>query len=329
MTIYYEYTYEQHHSFEVIKQRNQQFVSFTLYQDLGKLCEYMNKSKNTDHILLMDESRFDLFQYDCWWEWEQAFTIDDLNRIIKEKQDHIKQQHRPQSILLYHTINSIYHNGEAEKNLIWHHGSLLRKITFVYIKQPVMSILRRYLPKHSLDQLTIHPQTLFTINMLKDTLQRTRFLYVRISDTHVKLIECEFGCYKQLSNMNLWINTLKDIYKEHHILPLLYKSTKDIESNPYARSLVVESLDFYASLVCKRITDTVGDQIDCIIVSPLARHDLFIDRFFSNYHERVNGYVIPFSIPSHIKTFGHQRWLEDIDILSYLNSDTWIKHIKK
>lgn len=327
MTLYYHYTYEQHQSFEIYKQRHQQFVSFTLYHNLSGIAEYIHKSGEDEHVLLLDESAFDVFQFDCVREGEEWFSIHDLNTVIQSKQQEIKNQYRPSSNLLYHTIDMMYHDGEETTHLIWHTGILLWKISFVYIKQHILTILRQSCSLALMEHIRIYPQTFFTIGMLKDTLQKTRFVYLRISDTHIKLIECERGCYKQLATVSLWINTLKDIYKEHEILPLLYKSLEQVQENPYALTIVTSCIQFYVRMICKRIKEIVWTDIDIIVSSSLMKQWLFVDELYQAYHEHINGYVLPFSLPHSFKYFGQERSSEDTDIVTYLNSEQKIRHI--
>ena len=51
------------------------------------------------------------------------------------------------------------------------------------------------------------------------------------------------------------MSALKQMYKDNGIVQYRYKTYDFIESNPLARGLVKETLQFYSELFCKRFKE--------------------------------------------------------------------------
>jgi len=112
---------------------------------------------------------------------------------------------------------------------------------------------------------------------------------------------------------------LKDIYKENNVLPYFFKSKEEIEMNEFAKNLVVQSVDFFAGTLMRRMKDFVKPGQDLLIASSLISNTYFLDRFNEQYRKHTNGFIVPLHHTSDLHTFQRQRESDEIDILTMLN----------
>jgi hypothetical protein len=45
------------------------------------------------------------------------------------------------------------------------------------------------------------------------------------------------------------------MYKDNGISKYRYKNYEEIEDNPFAKNIVVQTLEFYSNMLCKRINE--------------------------------------------------------------------------
>ena len=172
--------------------------------------------------------------------------------------------------------------------------------------------------EHKKDVL-IYPQSFYTIHFLKKTLKKDDFYIIRIANDHAKLVHITNGFYNGVEKINLGIDVVKTIYKENMISRYLYESVEEIEKNPYAKDLILKSLDFYSEMLSKRLVTHCGKNQDMILMSSLVKNQYFLDVMSRRYQEHVGGYILPFHYSSKLDTFGSVREPENMDSLIYVN----------
>ena len=55
--------------------------------------------------------------------------------------------------------------------------------------------------------------------------------------------------------INLGVNALMQFYRDNGISQYRYKSYEEIEQNPFAKNLVIQTLEFYSHMLCKWIKE--------------------------------------------------------------------------
>lgn len=99
------------------------------------------------------------------------------------------------------------------------------------------------------------PESFQTISFLKTNIKNENFLLLYIRDSHCKGVVVEKGFYNKIESINLGVNALMQMYKDNGISKYRYKNYEEIENNPFAKNLVVQTLEFYAQMLCKRIEE--------------------------------------------------------------------------
>lgn len=112
---------------------------------------------------------------------------------------------------------------------------------------------------------------------------------------------------------------LKEIYKENNVLPYFFKSTAEIEVNEFAKSLVIQSVDFFTETLMRRMKDFVRPGQDLLIASSLISNTYFLERLNEQYKKHTNGFIVPLHHTSDLHTFQRQWESDEIDVLTMLN----------
>ena len=110
------------------------------------------------------------------------------------------------------------------------------------------------------------------------------------------------------------------MYRENQIVKYRYKSQSEIEANPLAKSLILETTAFYTQQLCKWLQDLQLTQQDLFLVSPIIKNPYFLDLFNKEYGKLYGRYIMPFHSSSKLQTFDRERDAGDIDLLIFLNS---------
>ena len=117
------------------------------------------------------------------------------------------------------------------------------------------------------------------------------------------------------------------MYKDNQIVKYWYKSSKEIDQNPLAKNLVLESIRFYVEYLCKWLNDLHLTEKDIFLISPIIKNGNFMEEFNKSYASFHNKYIVPFHHSSQLELFGKHRAPEDMDTLIFLNSGKIKKHI--
>ena len=72
------------------------------------------------------------------------------------------------------------------------------------------------------------------------------------------------------------------MYRENQIVKYRYKSHTEIEGNPLAKTLVLETVGFYAQQICKWLESLGLTEQDLFLVSPIVKNPYFLE-FFNKF----------------------------------------------
>lgn len=296
------------------------------YESLDQIIEHSLQHQNYDHHFLLDDGRFHFFRFDIYKEKDSPFTIDDFNTIIDERLEYLRNI--TQEELLFTNIDTIFVNGEEKKFLIGAKGQIFFRLYFVYLnRNTLLSFNKSYGNVFNQKNLHLRPESLKTISFLKRKLGRDSFLLLYIKENYCKVIAVEDGFYKQIEHINFGINFLMQMYKDNQIVKYWYKSSEEIDQNPLAKNLVLESIRFYVEYLCKWLNDLHLTEKDIFLISPIVKNGNFMEEFNKSYASFHNKYIVPFHHSSQLELFGKHRAPEDMDTLIFLNGGKIKKHI--
>lgn len=274
----------------------------------------------------MDDGRFHFFRFDIYKQTEQPFTIDDLNAVIEERLNYLRGI--TQEELLFTNIDTIFVDGEPKKFLIGASGQLFFRLYFIYINRNTLLEFNKYYG-NVFNQKNVHlrPESFKTVSFLKRKLGRDSFLLLYIKESYCKVVSIEDGFYKQIEHINFGVNFLMQMYKDNQIVKYRYKSAEEIEQNPLAKNLVLESIRFYVDYLCKWLSDLHLSDKDIFLISPIIKNGNFMEEFNKRYAGLHNKYIVPFHHSSQLEHFGKHRAPEDMDTLIFLNGGSLKKQI--
>ena len=296
------------------------------YESLDQIIEHSLQHQNYDHHFLLDDGRFHFFRFDIYKEKNSPFTIDDFNTIIDERLEYLRNI--TQEELLFTNIDTIFVNGEEKKFLIGAKGQIFFRLYFVYLnRNTLLSFNKSYGNVFNQKNLHLRPESLKTISFLKRKLGRDSFLLLYIKENYCKVIAVEDGFYKQIEHINFGINFLMQMYKDNQIVKYWYKSSEEIDQNPLAKNLVLESIRFYVEYLCKWLNDLHLTEKDIFLISPIVKNGNFMEEFNKSYASFHNKYIVPFHHSSQLELFGKHRAPEDMDTVIFLNGGKIKKHI--
>lgn len=219
-------------------------------------------------------------------------------------------------------IDSIHINGEEKKHIIGKNGEIFFRLYIVYLHKKTMNIINSvYGNLLDVSNLNILPQSFHTLLFLRNNLKKDNFILLYITENACKAIKIQNGFYHTVETLNLWMGALKQMYKDNGIVQYWYKTYDFIESNPLAKGLVKETLQFYSTLFCKRFKEKNLIWTDVIVISPITKNVHFIETFNEEYKKMTNNYVVPFHHSEKLQTFGKIWEPDDMDAIILMNRD--------
>ena len=224
-------------------------------------------------------------------------------------------------------VDSIHVNGEEKKHVIGETGEIFFRLYIVYLhKQTMNSINSVYGNLLEIKNITILPQSFHTLLFLRNNLKKDNFILLYITENSCKAIKIQNGFYHTVEMLNLGMGALKQMYKDNGIVQYWYKTYDFIESNPLAKGLVKDTLQFYSELFCKRFHEKNLTWTDVIVISPITKNVHFIEIFNEEYKKMTNNYVVPFHHSAMLNTFGKIREPDDMDAIILMNRDEKIRN---
>ena len=308
-----------HPKMQVFKYDQLAIQQYCNYQDLDASIQQSRDLSDYEHYFLLDESRFHFFRFDMYREMQSPFTIDDYNQILQQKISYLKTITKEE--LLFTHIDNIYVQWQPQKFLIWAKGQVYFRLCLIYInRNTLLEFNRNYGDVFEHKNLHIYPETFKTISFLKRKLERDNFYLLYIKEWICKIIQVEQGFYKRIESINLGVAFLMQMYRENQIVKYRYKSHTEIEGNPLAKALVLETVGFYTQQICKWLESLGLTEQDLFLISPIVKNPYFLElfnKFYGKFHSR---YIVPFHSSSSLQTFDRERDSGDIDLLIFLNS---------
>ncbi len=317
--------------FRVIKSQPEFWLqNYLLYEPLSNIIDSTTQYPKYKHIFLLDDQRFVFFSYDIQFTSERNLTLNDINSLIQEKLFETEKQTKEK--FLFSHIDSIFVNWEEKQFLIWESWEISCRIILVFLNRETCWIFNdRFWDFQSQKNIEIYPESFQTITYLRNNMHMDDFLLLYIRDSHCKWVLIENWFYSKIDSINLWVNALMQMYKDNWISKYRYKNYEEIEENQFAKNLVVQTLEFYSSMLCKRINEKEFWNHNIFVVSSIMKNWHFMEIFNKLYSQSNNKYIVPFHYSEELDQFGRVREPEDIDALIYANRILWkeIQWIKK
>ncbi len=325
--IRYEYLSESYPKFRVYKSREQeQILPYVLHEAFSDVIRQSQWYPKYQHYFMLDETRFSFFRFDIYQTVEEKFTLQDLKKIIDEKCQGTKKLHNVDGERIMAYIDTIYVDGEEKKYVIGESGELFFRLYIIYLnKTSINTINSAYGNFFEIKNITLIPQSFHTLLFLRNSLKKDDFVLLYINENFCKAINVKHGFYQSVETLNLWLSALKQMYKDNGIVQYRYKDYEFIESNPLAKWLVTDTLQFYSQLFCKWLLEKNFIGTDIIVISPITKNAHFIETFNEEYKKLTNNYIVPFHHSELLNTFGKEREPDDMDALILMNREDYIK----
>ena len=216
------------------------------------LREVQTSSQKDPTRLLLDEQRFDLYTFDLDFCAIQKMRVTDIQTLVEEKLTYIKTHHKAGGERLFYMIDDITINGQPEEYILGQQGTIHAVLTFVFLQKHIVNLIKSIVGKQ-MQELKIYPQSFYTVSYLKKTIHKKHIQLLYIFDDYAKLITLDNGRYSGCEKINFGVSMLKKIYKENTIVPYFFKTSAEIELNEFAKNLVLQSVDFFAEILMRRL----------------------------------------------------------------------------
>ena len=275
------------------------------------------KRDDDNSVFLVDESYFNLIRCPIAGMIYEPLKIEQLNHLIETKIKEIKKTHNITWYMLMYDIENITIDGETSQYLLGKSGYITRDIFFIFIK-PSLAIACPTLLKDTAWPL-VYPSSYFTVQFMVKTLQISSFLIITFDENTVKLISIKDGFYHQIQNLDRGMNNLKQILISNNVIHHFNKSDSEIEQNTMAKSVLIESIDFYNKIIIDWIKEHNNDIKTCIINIPTLKNHLFINQLIASYSKEIWWYIVSSKIDKNLKQYERKRQMNEMDILTYLN----------
>ena len=317
--------------FRVMKSQPEFWLqNYILYESLSTILDSTLLYPKYKHIFLLDDQRFAFFSYNIQFTSEKKLTLNDIQSLVQEKLALAEKQTKEK--FLFSHFDCILVNWIEKQFLIWEKWNISCRVILVFLNRESCGIFNdRFWDFQSQKNIEIYPESFQTITYLRNNMHMDDFLLLYIRDSHCKWVLIEDWFYKRIESLNLWVNALMQMYKDNWISKYRYKNYEEIENNPFAKNIVVQTLEFYSEMLCKRINEKRFWLQNIFVVSSIMKNWHFMEIFNKLYSKENNKYIVPFHYSEDLDLFGRNREPEDIDALIYANRVLWkeIQWIKK
>lgn len=309
--------------FRVIKSQPEFWLqNYLLYEPLSEIIDSSANYPKYKHIFLLDDQRFNFFSYDISFTTEKKLTLTDIQNIIQDKI--AKANKSTKETFIFSHIDLITVNWKEKQFLIWESGDISCRIILIYLDRDTCREFNdKYWDFQSLKNIEIYPESFQTISFLQKNTHNDSFLLLYIRDSHCKWILIENWFYKRIETINFGVNALMQMYKDNWISKYRYKNYEEVENNPFAKNLVIQTLEFYSEMLCKRINEKKIWLHNIFVVSPIMKNWHFMEIFNKTYSKENNKYIVPFHYSEDLDQFWKAREPEDIDALIFSNRILW------
>jgi len=287
--------------------------------NLDQLLVDEKHNNDQQYHFLLNEKRFNYFQFFIHFSSNTKFTRPELQKIINEKMLEVEPK-TSGSTMLFYTIDSIYVNGEASQHVLAKTWTIFFNLAFVFIDNHTKELFSkrgRNIDKNR--NINLIPRSYYTIAFLRDKLNRRNFHLLDIQNNNSTIINVQNWFYAALDDVNWWSDTLKSIYKDNNILQYYTSTKSEIEWNPLAMQTVEQSVDFFTKTLAKRVKEQVWIDKDLILISDLTTNEFFQENFSKRYNKFINGYIVPFTYSKSLDTFDSNWKRSEMNVLTALN----------
>lgn len=323
LQVRYEYLSESYPRFGVYKiQEWEKIQQHILHEKLTWIINKSFEEKKSEHTFLLDESRFSFFRFDIFFDTEDSFSIQKLHEITEEKMLQIENQNWVAGKFLTTYIDSVFVNWEKKNHIIWESGQLFFRLYIIYIDTKTLNVFNSvYWKIRDNKNIKILPQSFHSTLFLRNNLKRENFLLLYINEWSAKIIKIKNSFYDSINVINLWLNSLKQMYKDNWIFQFRNKDYNEIQENTLAENLINETLEFYSNLFFSWLEEQNCIWNDIFVISPATKNGHFMEVFNRKYREYTSNYIVPFHHSDKLNSFNRQRDPDDMDTLIYLNRE--------
>jgi len=300
-------------------------MQYTLHESFSDIIKKSQEYPGYEHYFMLDESRFSFYRYDIFKNFDETFTLKNLDDIIAEKLESI-QGVGGEKVMTY--IDTIYVDGEESRFVIGEKWEIFFRLYIIFVDKKTINQFNSSYGNVLLEKkITLIPQSFYTLMFLRNNLKKENFVLLYITEDYCKAIVVKNWFYHNIEVLNLWISSLKQMYKDNSIVQYRYKDYDFIESNQLAKGLVMETLHFYSQLFCKRFFEKNLIWNDIMVISPITKNVHFIEAFDKEYKKISNNYIVPFHYSDYLNSFDTKREAEDMDWLVLVNKEEKIKKL--
>lgn len=321
--ILYEFLSPSHPTFRHVSISKKNTIQIqTIHQNLhNTLLQARQKNEDTYNIML-DESRFSFFRFDIHHDTQKPMSIHDLNQIIDEKIQYIRKNLDAQGEKLISYIDTIFVDNEEKKYCIGESGHIFFRLYIIYIRIQALHACNAVYG-NIMEAANVHivPESLYTTLFVRNTLKKDNFLLLYINEWLCKAVHVKNWFYHTVETINMGMSMVKKMYQDRWISEYRYKPYETIEKNQLAKQLIVETLEFFCEMLCKRIIDKNMAWGDIILISPMTKNEHFIDVFNQAYNKLCHRFIVPFHHADSIDRFNKKWEAEDMDILILMNRE--------
>jgi hypothetical protein len=115
------------------------------------------------------------------------------------------------------------------------------------------------------------------------TVQISSFVIITVDENTIKMISIKDGFYHHIQNLDRGIHNLKQILISNNVIHHFNKSDAEIEMNSMAKSVLLESIEFYNKIIIDWIQVHNDDITTCILNVPTFKNNIFINHFIESY----------------------------------------------
>lgn len=269
---------------------------------------------------------FQFFHFDIFFYKKEWLTIWEIEKWVKDKQAIIAQRRGVQpDMYLWHYFHSIYIDWVKKSYLLWEKWDMFCRLAFLYFS-PAGQALSHTVASACRTKWLCHwyPYDYFTLRALRQSIKKENFALLTIQEHDVSVSIIKNGYYNNHATLNLWTNTLKDIYNDNSVAHLFY--TKSSELNQTSEVIVRQSVKFFVTMLVQWLQEHISQEVDVIMVSSLTHNDIFVQEFDAMFQLSNGRFMLPFTHSEHLSPCGRDWLAQEMHVLSAVNMN---KHWKK
>ncbi|MBU0626335.1 hypothetical protein KKH82_02685, partial [Patescibacteria group bacterium] len=191
--------------FRVYKIRDdRKIMQYTLHEKFSDIIKQSMDYPSYEHYFMLDESRFSFFRFDIFVDYQETFTLQDLEDIITEKLQHINSEVTVGGEKIMTYIDTVFVDGEEKKFVIGEKGEIFFRLYIMFLnKTTINQFNSEYGNVLDEKKITILPESFYTLMFLRNNLKKDNFVLLYITETYCKAINIRNGFYNNIEVLNL------------------------------------------------------------------------------------------------------------------------------